>query len=150
MTRFSDLLNQKQKTNLAVASVTAGKVYLIKMDEKNGIKPKPGDSYRFKYFIVLGFCESEATYGGVIINSEINRNMPPYVQALHIPIHSGVYPFLHHDSFVDCSFLKFAHIQTFDRWEFRGEIDQKCLEKIIKTVQSNPMRNKVQLAAFGL
>lgn len=55
MTTISDALNKDDLLRLASHTVKVGDVYEMTMTEANGIKPKPGDSSRNKYFIVLGF-----------------------------------------------------------------------------------------------
>ena len=37
------------------STVSVGDVFLIEMDENDGITPKDGDGSRNKYFVVLGF-----------------------------------------------------------------------------------------------
>ncbi len=150
MTRLSELLNQEDKDSLATSSVKIGNVYLIKMDEQNDITPKDGDSYRLKYFIILGFNKEDNEYGGVVINSDINRHLPPYIQQLHIPIGCREYAFLRYDSYINCAQIKPVSGHTFDKWSFQGKIQQVHLNKIIATLQSNPMKNKAQLARYGL
>lgn len=70
--KISDALNEEEISRLAIRTVKVGDVYEITMNEVNGIKPKPGDYSRDKYFIVLGFDSNGVAYGGVIINSQIN------------------------------------------------------------------------------
>ena len=72
-------------------TVKVGDVYEITMTEANGIKPKPGDASRDKYFVVLGFDTEEVAYGGVIINSQINKNLPSYIKMYHMPIRQSKY-----------------------------------------------------------
>lgn len=104
MVNFGDLLG-KQALELAQKSIEVGNVYRIKLDRTSGIVPKAGDETRNKFFIILGFDFEGNIYGGVIINSAINTNIPPILQTLHIPIKVAKYSFLEHDSFVDCSSL---------------------------------------------
>lgn len=59
MTKLFDILDENSAKAIAKDSIKIGNVYRIKMDERNGIKPKAGDSSRNKFFIVIGF-DSEA------------------------------------------------------------------------------------------
>ncbi len=102
MMKISDALSDAQLSRLAEKTVKIGDVYEITMTEANGIKPKPGDESRDKYFVVLGFDSSGAAYGGVIINSHINSNLPGYIKMYHMPVKQSKYPFYMYYSFVDC------------------------------------------------
>lgn len=61
------------------SEIKIGDVFRITMNKANGITPKPGDNSRDKFFVVLGFDENGNVYGGVIFNSYININLPPYL-----------------------------------------------------------------------
>lgn len=86
MIKISDALDEDGLSQLAARTVKIGDVYEITMTEANGIKPKPGDASRDKYFVVLGFDSEGVAYGGVIINSQINKNLPGYIKMYHMPI----------------------------------------------------------------
>lgn len=148
--KFSDALNGKDLSSLAAKTVKVGDVYEITMTESNGITPKPGDSSRDKFFVVLGFDSNGIAYGGVIINSNINKNLPPYIKMFHMPIKQSKYPFLRYDSFVDCVQLKRAFPQKFNEWRYLGKIDDDDLELIIGTIRESPRESKAHLSLFGL
>lgn len=150
MTKLFDFLNEEDRTSIAKESIRIGHVYRMRMDESNGIKPKSGDSFRNKYFVVLGFDDEGNVYGGVIINSAINQKVPQSVRDWQMPIKREKYNFLDHDSFVDCSNLKTAKIEKFGYWQFLGSIEAEDVEIIIRTVQESPNENKAHLALFGL
>lgn len=76
MTKLFDLLNNDSIKSITQKSIEIGNVYRIQMDKSNGITPKPGDTSRNKFFVVLGFDEEGNIYGGVIINSNINQRVP--------------------------------------------------------------------------
>lgn len=86
MMKISDALSEDDLLRIAARTVKVGDVYEITMTEVNGIKPKPGDISRDKYFVVLGFDSEGVAYGGVIINSRINKNLPPHIKLYHMPI----------------------------------------------------------------
>lgn len=114
MMKISDALNGEDLSRLASRTVNIGDVYEITMTEANGIRPKDGYSSRDKFFIVLGFDSEGVAYGGVIINSRINRNLPAHLRIYHMPIKQSKYRFLSYDSFVDCVRLKIAYPQKFN------------------------------------
>lgn len=148
--RISDALSEEELSRLASNTVSIGDVYEITMTEANGIKPKPGDSTRDKYFVVLGFDSNGVAYGGVIINSQINKNLPPYIKMYHMPIKQAKYPFLRYDSFVDCVQLKQAFPQKFNQWNYLGKIDDYDIALIIGTIKESPRESPAHLTQFGL
>ena len=148
--KISDALNEDERSRLASHTVKVGDVYEITMTEANGIKPKLGDTSRDKYFVVLGFDADGVAYGGVIINSQINKNLPGYIKMYHMPIKQAKYPFLRYDSFVDCVQLKRVYPNKFNEWNYLGEIDDYDIELIIGTVRESPRESQENLAQYGL
>ena len=150
MIKLADYISKNNLSELTKHTIEVGDVYRIKMDQTNGIVPKAGDDYSNKYFIVLGFDTEGNAYGGVIINSGINRNVPQSIQDWHMPIKCSKYNFLSHDSFVDCSKLKHAPIAKFGGWEFKGKIEEEDVKLIIATIKESPNETPKHLAAYGL
>ncbi|WP_294590335.1 hypothetical protein [uncultured Phocaeicola sp.] len=150
MTMLFEMLNNDSIKAIAKNTVKVGDVYRIKMDERNGIKPKAGDKSRNKYFIVLGFDSEGNAYGGVIINSEINPNIPQSMKNCHLHIECSKYSFLDHDSYVDCSKLKIANIEKFGKWQYLGFFSLEDVQLITTTIQGSPNETKEHLAMFGL
>ena len=150
MMKISDALDEKGLARLASRTVKVGDVYEMTMTEANGIKPKEGDTSRDKYFIVLGFDPDGVAYGGVIINSRINRNLPAHLKMYHMPLKQSKYPFLRYDSFVDWVRLKTAYPQKFNEWNYLGEIDKYDIELIIGTVKESPAESEERLSRYGL
>lgn len=148
--KISDALNENELSKLASQTIKIGDVYEMTMTEANGIKPKAGDSSRDKYFIVIGFDSNGVIYGGVIINSKINRNLPPHLKMYHMPIKQSKYPFLRYDSFVDCLQLKIAYPKKFNEWNYLGELDEYDINLIIGTIKESPVESEERLSQFGL
>lgn len=150
MIKLFDTLDETSGTALARQFINIGNVYRIKMNEKNGIKPKPGDNSRNKYFIVLGIDHEGIVYGGVIINSKINPHIPMSIKKYHVPIECSRYSFLDHDSFVDCSKLKTTTIEKFGHWQFLGALLEEDVQLITATIQKSPNETNERLIMFGL
>lgn len=150
MVKLSDALNGDELSRLASNTVKIGDVYEMTMTEANGIKPKAGDSSRDKYFIVLGFDSDGVVYGGVIINSEINKHLPAHLKMYQMPISQSKYQFLRYDSFVDCVRLKVAYPQKFNEWNYLGEIEEYDLELIVGAIKESPAETEDRLIQFGL
>jgi len=150
MMKISDALNDEELLKLTKQTVEIGDVYRMEMTETNGIKPKNGADSRNKYFVVLGFDNKGIAYGGVIINSKINPNLPAHLKMYHMPLPKAKYGFLDHNSFVDCVSLKRAFPKKFSQWQYLGKIDEYEVELIIGTIKDSPRENAAHLALYGL
>lgn len=150
MTNFSELLDDDSVKDIARKTVQVGDVYLINMTRKNGIVPKNDDESRNKFFIVLGFDSDGNVYGGVIINSNINRRVPQAVKDWQMPIKCSKYKFLKYDSFVDCSKLKCVEVERFGFWKYLGFLEIDDVEMIIGAIKESPNESSEHLAVFGL
>lgn len=150
MTNFSELLDDDSVKDIARKTVQVGDVYLINMTRKNGIVPKNDDESRNKFFIVLGFDSDGNVYGGVIINSNINRRVPQAVKDWQMPIKCSKYKFLKYDSFVDCSKLKCVDVERFGFWKYLGFLEIDDVEMIIGAIKESPNESSEHLAVFGL
>lgn len=130
--------------------VRPGDTFRIKMDQSNGIVPKKGDTSRNKFFVVLGQDEQGNIYGGVIINSNINKNLSYDQTLLLMPLKSSEYSFLEYDSFVDCASLKTVKKEEFALWQYKGRIKDDDIELIIGTISESKYETKAKLKMFGI
>mgnify|MGYP000714911387 FL=1 len=150
MTNFGDLLGDLAD-ELTQNSINIGDVHLLNLDQNNGITPKSGDTTRNKFFIVLGFDNEGNVIGGLVINSKINYKLPPSVTDYQLPVSVEQFPFLEHNSFINCSKIIVAKRSKFNKTTYRGEIsDTEMMELIINTVKESPTVNKMQLKEFGI
>lgn len=150
MTNFGDLLGDLAD-ELTQNSINIGDVHLLNLDQNNGITPKSGDTTRNKFFIVLGFDNEGNVIGGLVINSKINYKLPPSVTDYQLPVSVEQFPFLEHNSFINCSKIIVAKRSKFNKTTYRGEIsDTEMMELIINTVKESPTVNKMQLKKFGI
>lgn len=150
MTNFGDLLGDLAD-ELTQNSINIGDVHLLNLDQNNGITPKSGDTTRNKYFIVLGFDNEGNVIGGLVINSKINYKLPPSVTDYQLPVSVEQFPFLEHNSFINCSKIIVAKRSKFNKTTYRGEIsDTEMMELIINTVKESPTVNKMQLKEFRI
>lgn len=150
MTNFGDLLGDLAD-ELTQNSINIGDVHLLNLDQNNGITPKSGDTTRNKFFIALGFDNEGNVIGGLVINSKINYKLPPSVTDYQLPVSVEQFPFLEHNSFINCSKIIVAKRSKFNKTTYRGEIsDTEMMELIINTVKESPTVNKMQLKEFGI
>jgi len=150
MTILGDILGDVGD-KLAQDNIKVGNVYLINLDQQNGITPKNGDLTRDKFFIVLGFDNEGNVIGGLVINSKINYNLPLSVTDYQLPIKVEQCPFLKYNSFVNCSKIIVANKAKFTKNTYRGEIsDPEFIDLLINTVKESPTVNTKLLKRFGL
>lgn len=150
MTNFGDLLGNLAD-ELTQNSINIGDVHLLNLDQNNGITPKSGNTTRNKFFIVLGFDNEGNVIGGLVINSKINYKLPPSVTDYQLPVSVEQFPFLEHNSFINCSKIIVAKRSKFNKTTYRGEIsDTEMMELIINTIKESPTVNKMQLKEFGI
>lgn len=150
MTNFGDLLGNLAD-ELTQNSINIGDVHLLNLDQNNGITPKSGNTTRNKFFIVLGFDNEGNVIGGLVINSKINYKLPPSVTDYQLPVSVEQFPFLEHNSFINCSKIIVAKRSKFNKTTYRGEIsDTEMMELIINTIKGSPTVNKMQLKEFGI
>lgn len=136
--------------NIIKEVVKRGDVFVLNLDERNGVIPKDNDVSRNKFFVVLGFDDEGYVYGGVIVNSRINQNMNQIVKDYHMPIKASKYSFLRYDSFIDCLQLKIAHADKFTQGKFVGRLDDDDVELVIGTLKESPKEKKARLLRFGI
>lgn len=132
------------------SEIKIGDVFRITMNKANGITPKPGDNSRDKFFVVLGFDENGNVYGGVIFNSYININLPPFIQAMQHLIKVGDYEFLSHDSYIDCSSIKTVKKAKLLKSNSLGRLRTDDVSKVCEKIRSNTRISKIELRKFGL
>lgn len=150
MTKIGDFLAPDDQKALTRHSINIGDVFLIPMTKEEGITPKGYDEFRNKFFVVLGFDEEGYAYGGVIINSRINRNIPINIQELHMPIRCADYKFLTHNSFVDCSQLHIVRLEKLKIELYKGNMTEEHIRLIIGTVTESKTISKKTLQRFHL
>ncbi len=149
MTNIGDLLGEKANL-LARNNISVGDVHFVTLDETNGITPKEGTT-RNKFFIVLGFDSEGNVIGGLVINSNVNYNLPHTVTDYQLPVTVEQCPFLQHNSFVNCSRLIIANREKFSRNTYRGTVDdEELMNIIIGTVKESPTINKKLLHKFNI
>ena len=132
------------------ADINVGDVFRITLNKANGIIPKKGDETRDKFFVVLGFDEEGNIYGGVIFNSLLNLNLPPYIQAMQHPIKRDNYGFLLHDSYIDCSSIKTVRKAKLLKSLHLGLLKNEDLTNVISKIKSNSKISKMELRRFKI
>ncbi len=132
------------------SEIKIGDVFRITMNKANGVVAKPGDTSRDKYFVVLGFDDDGNVYGGVIFNSYININLPPFVQAMQHPVKGKDYEFLSHDSYIDCSSIKAVKKNKLLKSSSLGTLNTEDVSSVCEKIKHNSRISKIELKRFGL
>lgn len=132
------------------SEIKIGDVFCVTMNKANGVVPKPGDTSRDKFFVVLGFDNDGNVYGGVIFNSFINMNLPPNVRAMQHLIKGESYDFLSYDSYIDCSSIKIVKKNKLLKSISLGTLEEKDITLVCDKIKSNSRINKAELKRFGL
>jgi len=131
--------------------VEIGQIYKIKADKHNDITPKSGMPFRPKYFVVVGFDNQGNIYGGVVFDSEINRDfVSSEFEDFFLPISSSKYTFLEHDSYIDCRKMKPSTLEKLLDGEYCGNILQEDFTNIVKLLKMSPRETYVRLRTFGI
>ncbi len=132
------------------SEIKIGDVFFVTMNKANGVVPKPGDTSRDKFFVVLGFDNDGNVYGGVIFNSFINMNLPLNVRAMQHLIKGESYDFLSYDSYIDCSSIKIVKKNKLLKSTSLGTLEEKDITLVCDKIKSNSRINKAELKRFGL
>ncbi len=133
-----------------MSRVKVGDVFVVPMNESNGITPQGNEECRKKFFVVLGFDSEGNAYGGLIINSRINQRLPQQLKDLHLPIKQERNQFLRYNSFIDCARLKEVSLNSLEGQHFLGRLYRDDLELAIRSVVTSPVQSDAQLKRFGL
>lgn len=132
-------------------TVEIGQIYRIKANEQNDITPKEGYLFRPKYFVVIGFDARGNVYGGVVFDSNINRDFisPDFID-FFLPIPCARYSFLTHDSYIDCRKMKPVLLSTLLTGDYCGMINASDYDNIIKLIKMSPRETYIRLRTFGI
>lgn len=150
MTTIGDLIGD-QADELARSSLSVGDIHHLPLGKKEEITAKDGKDYKDKFFIILGFDDSGNAIGGVVVNSRVNTKLPTSVTDYHMPVTPKQFPFLNHNSYINCSHLVVVNITKFNKNTFRYHIkDEGLMRMIIGTLHECPIINKQLLKEFSI
>lgn len=147
---IGEIISDELRAQLFRRHIEIGNVFKVPLDESNGITPKGGMSFRPKFFIILGIDNNGDVYGGVVVNSTINKNVQQGRRDWHYPIDNDKYDFLDHNSFVDCTSIKVVPFEKLQSGYFAGQIDNDDLSLIIGAVKDSGFISKAELKRFNI
>lgn len=148
--KYLSIISTKWNLSMKPLDIKRGDVFRVTMNKANGITPKKGDESRDKYFVVLGFDNDGNVYGGVVFNSYININLPPYVQAMQYAITRIEYEFLSNDSYIDCSSIKIVKKSKLLKIRHLGILKSSDVVNVTNKLKTNYRISKIELKRFGI
>lgn len=156
MANLKDLLSAESMENLTSSQAVEGSVFRMHLGAEEGVKGKsPGDDGRNKYFVVLGHDSEGNAIGFVLVDSNINPNLPQKRQNAHYKIMAKDNAFLEGvDRYVDCSDFKVITKKRFSdlfgKEKSKGTIDAASLTAIKEMTSNYEDASPKMLKRFGL
>lgn len=156
MANLKDLLSAESMENLTSSQAVEGSVFRMHLGAEEGVKGKsPGDDGRNKYFVVLGHDSEGNAIGFVLVDSNINPNLPQKRQNAHYKIMAKDNSFLEGvDRYVDCSDFKVItkkrFSELFGKEKSKGTIDAASLTAIKEMTSNYEDASPKMLKRFGL
>lgn len=99
----------------------------------------------------MGKTEDGSLFGCVVFDSEMNREyVPPGEEIFYMPIPKGRYPFIDHDSFLECLKLKPASPEKLLLGKAEGKLNQEDFQKALELVKMSRRNDFTILRLFGL
>lgn len=134
-------------------TIQKGDVLLGEFNADGTFRPRNGKS-SIKFFVILGVDDFGSYYGVGLINSDprINFKAADY----QFKIKKEDYPFLSHDSYIDCSEIRTRRVdETTDyiaknEKRILGRLTDDDIERVIAIVISAPTTKPIDLKRFNL
>lgn len=156
MANLKDILSSASLENLTSSQAVEGSVFRMHLGAKEGVKGKnSGDDGRNKYFVVLGHDSEGNAIGFVLVDTNINPNLPIKRQKAHYKILAKDNAFLDGvDRYVDCSDFKVISkkrfAELFGKEKAKGTVDAASLTTIKKMTSNYEDASPKMLKRFGL
>ena len=131
--------------------IEVGDIYKIAANEENDITPPKGRDVWYKHFVVMGKAQDGSVYGCVVFDSAINREyIEPGDEEFYLPIKKGRYPFVDHDSYLECLELKPATAEKLLAGKSEGKLDAADLGNALRLVKMSRRHSFVLLKIYGI
>lgn len=135
----------------ASEAIEIGSIYKIAANEENDITPPIGRDVWYKHFVVMGKTEDGSLFGCVVFDSAMNREyVSPGDELFFMCIPSGRYPFIDHDSVLDCLKLKPATAEKLLLGKPEGRLNQEDFQKALELVNLSRRNDYFTLKMFGM
>lgn len=131
--------------------IEVGDIYKIAADEDNKITPPEGRDVWYKHFVVMGKALDGSIYGCVVFDSKMNRDyVEPGDEDFYLPVKEGRYPFIDHDSFLECLELKPATAEKLLAGKAEGKLSQEDLDAALNLVKMSRRHSFILLKMYGI
>ena len=131
--------------------IEVGNIYKIEADEENKITPPEGRLVWYKHFVVMGKAQDGSVYGCVVFDSAINREyVEPGEEEFYLPIREGRYPFIDHNSYLECLELKPATAEKLLAGKAEGKLNTEDFEAALKLVRMSRRHSYILLKMYGI
>lgn len=156
MANLKDILSSASLENLTSSQAVDGSVFRMHLGAKEGVKGKnSGDDGRNKYFVVHGHDSEGNAIGFVLVDTNINPNLPIKRQKAHYKILAKDNAFLDGvDRYVDCSDFKVISkkrfAELFGKEKAKGTVDAASLTTIKEMTSNYEDASPRMLKRFGL
>ena len=137
----------------SISDLTIGRVFELFFDTLSK-PPKP------KMSVIVGMTGDRSEFATVFINTSVNMNLinNPTLQSLQIEIApSPGYPYLKHNSFIDCSNLHtrfpescLRELNAENGGRFLGYLPPQDLAKAIHLIKSNESLSSYKIRLYNL
>ena len=131
--------------------IEVGNIYKIEADERNGITPPRGRKTWYKHFAVMGIADDGSLMGCVVFDSKKNRDhVEPGYDEFFIAIAPGKYPFIDHDSCLDCLKLKPATLSNIRHGKAEGRLTEEDLQNALKLTKKSNRNSSITLRIYNI
>ena len=131
--------------------IEVGNIYKIEADEENKITPPEGRLVWYKHFVVMGKAQDGSVYGCIVFDSAINREyVEPGEEEFYLPIREGRYPFIDHNSYLECLELKPATAEKLLAGKAEGKLNSEDFEAALKLVRMSRRHSYILLKMYGI
>lgn len=144
-----DSLPKDEFGRLCSDVIKRGEVYLICLD-RNMVSFRLTETKQETSFLSFWVTMQIIVYGGVVMNSRVNRNLRQSIKDYHYKISRERYTFMRYDSFIDCSSLIIAKQHKLIAAKCVGTLHSDDLDNVIGAVRESPDTSPMDLKRFGL
>ena len=99
----------------------------------------------------MGIANDGSLMGCVVFDSDMNReHIEPGNEEFFIPISKGKYPFIDHDSYLECMKLKPATLSNIRQGKAEGRLMEEDLQKALELTKKSNRNDFVTLSIYNI
>lgn len=146
-------MNLSELDGLKELTVNRGSVYRMRFYPSDGVKPKnPEDTFRDKYFVILGKDNEGVIVALSLINTDINEKLFNRIGPYQYMLCKSDYSFLKgKDRYVDCyQFKDISALRIVRFGEYIGTLNNRDLSEVLKLVALSPTAVPARLHKYSI